>query len=239
MAYDDGVIAVSRDVKEFCVVDASDPTNLAITQTYTLAASPGGFGINDNTLYVSLYVTGTTTFEIYDVTNVAVPVYKSSISVSGNVAHYGFKGDYLFGSISDDLEIWDIISPYFPVSVDTFEPTGDVIRDIVIDGNTMHLLTGYDYLTYDITDPTASVLESTLTLFAGYTAASNFDINSQYAFIGTSNLAPQVVDRWPADNPQKILSWDYPYWTIDDTVVWDGHLYTLSAYFGPRIHELY
>ncbi len=235
-----GVLAVESGAGAFTAVDAASPWSLVLGDSDTLSGYIYGMGMNGTNLYISNFISpGNYTFEVYDISNPYSISNIGSVPTSSIHRYMAFKDNYMYARTDHEIDIYDITLPGTPVYVDTFTAVEDYPDELLVSGDYLYVNTHADFEIFDVSTPSAPVVLGTEFLF-GSDAGRVFDIDSQHAFVhGDPTAFPAVVSLWPANDPSKVLTMDYPYGGSEDVLVWNEYLYMLSVHYGIRIFDLY
>jgi hypothetical protein len=109
--------------------DLSDITNpVRISRIPTDGLSRGGVYAHNDYLYIIMVTDG---MLVYDITDPANPVYKSTASISGYAWNFYAEGNFIYVQTTNAIRLYDISNPETPVLRDSYggSPTAVYVKD--------------------------------------------------------------------------------------------------------------
>jgi hypothetical protein len=186
---------------------------------------------------------GNNEFHVFDVSSPSAPVWRGSVNVNHNVNDIAVYGDYAYLATSDNSgELWivDVSDPTSPSFVAKYDApwsandaqTIEVLDEVVYLGRDRAASSDYDFLTIDVSVPSApSLLGRARLSMNPNTAITGLDVQGKYAFIGTSDTNDEfrIYDVSDPTSPSPYGCPPYNYSArVADLVYADGYIFTAN-----------
>lgn len=211
------------DTNQLQIIDIS---NQAQPQLIANITPPGvgsdsdglAMAINGATLYVGLDRNSGREFFIYDITNPASPVWRSSLEIDGDVNDIMIRGNYAYlASDNDESEfiIVDVRNPLAPTRIGAFDVPGGSEEGMGVDahddvGRTYlartvggNHATHHEFMIMNTSTVSAPALLGSLNLTSDVNAVRTIDTLS---FLATSD-SNNELKIYRTDNPSNITLW--------------------------------
>ncbi len=155
----DSRLVVADWQREFSILDASDPSRMALLGSLQLPSEPRGMDAHSAIACVSL---DSREIQLIDIADPGSPAAVGSLAMPSGPRGLALAGDYAFVTASqfmgeEGVYVVDVSAPEHPWIVTRVE-VGTIPDGIVIDGALAYVRTFYEIVVLDIVEPTAPVI---------------------------------------------------------------------------------
>jgi len=234
-AYGNYILTEYYDGSQYAVlIDATDPYNLSILDTFTIADSIQLLKLTEDALYI---VTNFPEVQVYDYSTLP-PISMGGIMLADDPLDLTIGLDHMYITTYSDIEILDITSPLGPSYEGTYTPV-DKGSECRVAGEFLYITGDSTLEVASLADPSNPVYETHLEVTTVYDI-DEIALYGQYVYLTGYETPIYVVQRLPEDAPSVACNIH----NIDDYSCYDllyheGYLYEMNEYEGVQIYDLY
>lgn len=218
------------------IIDISNPSNPSLIKKTDLKLTYAKrIERIQNYLYmISASYNDGTWLSIYEISNLAQPIFVSNVDFSSPLYDVNIQGDYAYFSTKDGLYIADVANPVMPIEVG-FTSVGDNAFASYVKDNLIYIAIGNSGLAIvDISNPKTPILKSTLKIngrAVGVTGKGNL------IYVAAENGGLRIFDISVPTNPIEIAHYNSSGY-IENVTVDDKYIYASDVVEGLLIFRV-
>jgi hypothetical protein len=153
-------------------------------------------------------VTAASNFDVFDISNLTLPIKISSDDFGANLYDVAFVGNYAYVAAGNaGLKIVDLTDPTLPVVASTYNSPGSA-RGVALRGNHVYLGDGNSGLhIIDVSEPTSPVVLGSYDT-SGF--AYRLDVEGDLAYLADGLEGLKVIDITDPSSPSLLSAYDTP-----------------------------
>ena len=148
---------------------------------------------------------------IYDISNPSNPVQKSLTSLGYYGVDVRKKGNYLFVSCNNGVQVWDVSDVTSPSLNNTIFADGEYVHGMFLSGDYLYCCRHKldKFVIVDVSDPTSPVVKGSLSGSTYFNGCHDVHVEGNYAYVtnylsGTGEYGFVVVDVSNKDSPSVV-----------------------------------
>ena len=224
-----GVVAYDTD---WLLLDLSDPLNISVSASGTLASDVNTAAIRGDALYLARQGH----LEVYDI-NPLPPVWQTSVSIPNNALWFAFKDNYMYIS-AGMIAILSVTNPMNPSVVGMYAPQ-TAAQLITVHGDYLYIAEDDRLEIADVSNPLSPSYVGSVQVASPPEKAYFVAVDGRFAYL-SGMMDTLICNIWPPDSPTVLGPLDPGHYRFGyEKFFRDELLFELGWPGGIRMYDLY